>query len=86
MAAGRFDIQSFTELSDAPAHQVDPGVEIRLRERAYTPPEIKRMLDWTGLKVEGVYGGTAGNWGLRPPELDEIELMVIAEKPAAAAE
>jgi hypothetical protein len=33
-----------------------------------------------GFKVQHIWGGTAGNWGRRKINLDEIEIMVIAEK------
>jgi len=76
---GRFDPLTLTEASD-----VTGLVEQKLtglRERGYTPPEIRRMLLSTGFRVVGLHGGTAGDWGLRSPRLDEIELMAIVEKP-----
>ena len=81
VAAGRFDVVSMTELSDASQYLPDSAPPLQIRERGYTPPEIRRMLAWAGFHVDGIYGGTAGEWGLRPPKLDEIELMVLAEKP-----
>jgi hypothetical protein len=27
-----------------------------------------------------MWGGTAGNWGRRPLDLDEIEIMIVARK------
>ncbi|MBU0640157.1 MAG: methyltransferase domain-containing protein [Planctomycetes bacterium] len=82
VAAGRFDVLNVTEISDAV--ELLPGADPahRLRERGYTPPEIRRMLAAVGFELTGVYGGTAGDWGLRPPTLDEFELMVLAHKPA----
>ena len=38
-----------------------------------------------GLEVEHIGGGTAGNWGRRPIDLDEMEVMVIARKTVNAA-
>ena len=86
VASGRFDVVNMTERSDVSAYVDDPHLTSCLRERGYTPPEIRRMLTWVGFRVLGLYGGTAGAWGLRPPSLDEIELMVIAKKPATASE
>jgi len=80
VASNRFDIVNMTEVSDVPTDGGDPDSAPMLRERGYTPPEIRRMLTAVGFRVLGVYGGTAGSWALRPPKLDEIELMVIAEK------
>jgi len=29
-----------------------------------------------------MWGGTVGNWGRRPLDLDEIEIMILARKAA----
>lgn len=52
-----------------------------VRERSYTPPELVLLFRIAGFKVENVWGGTAGNWGKRPLDLDEMEIMVVARKP-----
>jgi len=52
-----------------------------LRERGFVPTELVLLFDVAGLAVDHVWGGTAGRWGRRPPELDEIELMVVAHRP-----
>ena len=36
-----------------------------------------------GFVVEHVWGGTAGNWGRRPVELDEMEIMAVLRRPPA---
>ena len=82
IAAGKFDIGDLTEQSDVAELLNDEAIALDIRERGYTPPEIRRMLIWAGFSVRGVYGGTAGDWGLRVPKLDEYELMVIAHRPA----
>lgn len=79
VAAGRFDPLTLTEQSDVPG--ADPDTLKNLRERGYTAPELRRVLTWSGFRVAGIYGGTAGDWGLRPLKLDEYELMAIATKP-----
>ena len=53
---------------------------VTLRQRGYLPTELKLMCRCAGLQVEHVGGGTAGNWGYRPLELDEMEVMLIARK------
>jgi cyclopropane fatty-acyl-phospholipid synthase-like methyltransferase len=52
-----------------------------VRERSYTPPELVLLFKIAGFIVENAWGGTAGNWGKRPPGLDEMEVMVTARKP-----
>ena len=79
---GLFDPLTLTEASDV--GDLSEQELLDLRERGYTPPELHRMLTWTGFRVLGIHGGTAGDWGLRVPRLDEMELMAIGEKPEAA--
>jgi len=31
--------------------------------------------------VKAIWGGTAGRWGKRKVDMDDIEIMVVAEKP-----
>ncbi len=80
---GEFDPMTMTVRSDV--RELLPegeGASLGdLRERLYTAPELRRMAEHAGLEVRGVYGGTAGSWGLRPVTLDEYELMLIAKKP-----
>ncbi len=53
---------------------------MRYKERLYIVPELVALLGETGFEVEHVWGGTAGRWGRRPLELDEIEMMVVARR------
>jgi SAM-dependent methyltransferase len=85
VASGRFDVLNLTEASDAPMIVSNDASTFKLRERGYTPPEIKRMLRATGFIDVRVYGGTAGAWQLAAPKLDEMELMLFANKPPTPA-
>ncbi len=80
VAAGRFDPVKLTERSEIGSLMKCGGEGIEAWERGYTAPEVQRMLQWTGFTVLGIYGGTAGSWGLRVPLLDDWELMAIVEK------
>jgi cyclopropane fatty-acyl-phospholipid synthase-like methyltransferase len=78
--AGRFDpltlVASSTMEWDGPAgHQ-----SVAIRERLYLPQELAAMFAQTGFTVEHIWGGTAGQWGRRPVELDEMEVMVVGRK------
>lgn len=55
-------------------------VSVQVRERGYVPSELALLLRYNGFEVEHIWGGTAGKWGRRPPELDEIELMAVAQR------
>jgi SAM-dependent methyltransferase len=79
VAQGRFDPLSLAE----PTQEL-PGMPTgdRLpRERGFVPTELVLLFRMAGLQVLHIWGGTAGNWGRRPIDLDEIELMVLAVKP-----
>ncbi|MBU1692924.1 MAG: class I SAM-dependent methyltransferase [Verrucomicrobia bacterium] len=78
VAAGRFDPLTLTEAS-----QCAPGRDSPMRERGFVPTELVLLFGAAGLKVLHLWGGTAGNWGRGPLELDEMEIMVVAQKPAA---
>lgn len=79
VAAGRFDPLALAERSTVggPA-----SVEGRLRERGFVPTELRLLFGAAGLVVDHVWGGTAGSWGERPLDLDEIEVMVVGHAPA----
>ncbi len=76
--AGRFDPLGLVEASEFSPQEALP--DIPLRERAFVPTELALLFGLAGLRVLNIWGGTAGNWGRRPIDLDEIEIMVIAQK------
>jgi ubiquinone/menaquinone biosynthesis C-methylase UbiE len=79
IAAGRFNPLTLTTVTEySPGDGLPP---LPLRERAFTPTELATLFPLAGLHVQGLWGGTAGNWGRRPVELDEFEIMVLAQKP-----
>jgi len=49
-------------------------------EKGYLPTELKLLMEKAGFEVLDIWGGTAGNWGQRPVELDDWELMATARK------
>jgi 2-polyprenyl-3-methyl-5-hydroxy-6-metoxy-1,4-benzoquinol methylase len=78
-----FDPLTFTERSDC----IPPGAKdvTPLRERGFVPTELTLLFGISGLEVEAMWGGTAGNWGKRSIELDEMEIMVTARKAPGSA-
>jgi len=52
-----------------------------LFERGFVPTELVLLFGTAGLEVLEIWGGTAGNWGRRPIDPDEYEIMVLAHKP-----
>ncbi len=81
VTSGRFDpasmIEKQSEIMDSAGGQ---KMTMNYQDRRYFPTEMRWMMREVGLKVEQVWGGTAGNWGKRPIDLDEMEYMVVARK------
>jgi len=75
---GRFDPLTMVEVSEHAPREGLPAV--RVRERAFVPTELILLFRLAGMSVVNLWGGTAGNWGRRLIDLDEIELMVVAQK------
>jgi SAM-dependent methyltransferase len=78
VAEGRFDPATLVESSaHAPREGLPP---VPVRERAFVATELVLLCRLAGLSVLNVWGGTAGNWGRRPIDLDEFEIMLVARK------
>ena len=81
VACGKFDPATLTETNTMDSGEGNDRVEVTIREHAFVIPELRLMLEMIGFEVIHIGGGTAGNWGIRPVELDEYELMAIVRKP-----
>ena len=75
---GRFDPLTMVESSALPPREGLPAVPVR--ERGFVPTELTLLFRLAGLSVLHTWGGTAGNWGRRALDLDEIEVMVVAQR------
>ncbi|MCU0592792.1 MAG: hypothetical protein MUC57_15125 [Desulfobacterales bacterium] len=71
---------TMVEFSEYPPRDGLPPVA--LRERGIVPTELNLLFHLSGLSVRSMWCGTAGNWGRRPLDLDEIEIMIVARKTA----
>ena len=81
--AGQFDPLTLVESSE---HAPREGLPvIPTRERGFVPTELVALCNLAGLSAVHMWGGTAGNWGRRPLDLDEIEIMVVASRDAVAS-
>jgi cyclopropane fatty-acyl-phospholipid synthase-like methyltransferase len=74
----RFDPLTMVEVSTMEYDTAEGKKTIMVREGGHVPSELVFLLRQAGFSVEHIGGGTAGNWGRRPLDLDEIEMMVIA--------
>jgi len=80
VAQGRFDPLTLVESSQCPPREGLPPVPVR--ERAFVSTEIILLCRLAGMTVLYIWGGTAGNWGRRAIDLDEMEIMIVAQKTA----
>lgn len=78
VAEGRFDPLTLVASSERPPREGLPAVAVR--ERAFVPTELFLLFRNAGMPVLNMWGGTAGNWGRRALDLDEIEIMIVAHK------
>jgi len=85
VVSGQFDPVTMVETTEMEYNTPEGQKSVLLRERSYVPTELAMLFRLAGLEVEHIGGGTAGNWGRRPIDLDEMEVMVIARKTVNAA-
>jgi len=87
VAEGRFDPITMVESSEYPSRE--GLLSVTIRERAFVPTELVLLFRLAGMSVLNIWGGTAGNWGRRTLDLDEMEIMIVACKtvePSAASD
>ncbi len=75
-----FDLATFTTHTRTVTDPTGGIVEMPAVWRAYTTRELTLLSRLCGLRVEGVYGAAPGQWGRRPPRLDDTDLLLIAWK------
>jgi SAM-dependent methyltransferase len=80
---GDFDPATITRSYEREWQAEDGPRRLPVRERGYVPGELALLCGAAGFAVEHVWGGTAGAWGRRPVELDEMEIMVVLRRPSA---
>jgi SAM-dependent methyltransferase len=80
---GSFDPATLAESFEMEWQAADGPRTLPFRERGYVPSEVVLLARGAGFGVEHVWGGTAGNWGRRPVELDEMEIMAVLRRPPA---
>ena len=82
VTAGTFDPATMVQVREDEFAIGGAEGRMRYKERLYILPELISLLADYGLVVEHAWGGTAGRWGRRPLEMDEIEVMVVARRVA----
>ena len=77
---GRFDPITLAEVYPVEYNTPEGKKTLTVRERGFVPTELILMFQQSGFEVKNIWGGTAGNWGRRKVDLDEIEIMIVATK------
>lgn len=77
---GSFDPEALVEIHPLECQTPNGKKSVMVKERGFVATELSMLFQQTGFEVEYIGGGTAGNWGKRKIELDEMEIMVIGQK------
>ena len=59
-------------------------LETDLWTSCFTPRELRRLADRSGLTVTGTWSVGPGAYELRPPSIDSPEFLLVAERPQTA--
>lgn len=62
---------------------LDPAHHARTTElwtTCYTPRELRLLARVVGLRIEGLYGVTPGDYGPHPPDVDRPEFLLVASR------
>jgi cyclopropane fatty-acyl-phospholipid synthase-like methyltransferase len=78
--AGRFDPLTLVETYEMEYDAPDGRRSVTVREKRHLPQDLARLCRAAGFEVAHLWGGTAGNWGRRPVELDDVEVMIVARR------
>lgn len=77
---GSFDPEALVEIHPIECETPNGKKSVMVKERGYVATELAMLFKQTGFEVEYIWGGTAGNWGKRKIDLDEMEIMLIGRK------
>ena len=77
---GTFDPEALVEIHPIECETPNGTKSVMVKERGFVATELSMLFRQAGFEVEHIGGGTAGNWGKRKIELDEMEIMVIGRK------
>jgi cyclopropane fatty-acyl-phospholipid synthase-like methyltransferase len=81
VASGKFDPLTLVETYEMEYETAEGTRSVIVWEKKHLPQDLKQLCQQAGFQVLHLWGGTAGNWGRRTVELDEMEVMVVARKP-----
>jgi hypothetical protein len=76
---GELDLLTLTETS-----VLEPavGTSVTVREHHHLPATLRLLAEVVGFEVDAVWAGGAGDWRREPPTADDMELLLVARRPA----
>ncbi|MFC2116215.1 class I SAM-dependent methyltransferase [Bacteroidota bacterium] len=77
---GAFDPVHLVTLEKMPVMKNGQQKEQSLREKGFTAGELFHLMRRADLEIIHLWGGTAGDWNKKSLDMDEYEIMVIAQK------
>jgi len=80
VAAGAFDPATLTERVPLEWDSETGPRKTLACEHGHCPEGLQALFETAGFSIEHVGGGTAGDWGHRPLDPDEYEIMLIAKR------
>ncbi len=75
IAEDRFDPYTLTRTVKLGEWYPGFDPEVKVKEKAFTPMELRLILENAGFELDLLCGGTAGSWDFHTLSMDEIELM-----------
>ena len=78
--AGRFDPVHLISYDSVLVKEEGKTKGLTVKEKGFAPAELIQLLTRAGFHTLHLWGGTAGSWNKDVLNLDEYEIMVIAEK------
>jgi 2-polyprenyl-3-methyl-5-hydroxy-6-metoxy-1,4-benzoquinol methylase len=78
---GIFDPINLVTIEKMSIQEAGGSHEISVREKGFTPSELHHLFVRARLGILELWGGTAGSWHKKALEMDEYEIMILAQKP-----
>ena len=80
---GKFDPVHLISYDHVLVNDKGKPKDLTVKEKGFAPAELIQLLSIAGFQILHLWGGTAGSWNREVLDLDEYEIMVIAEKPVS---
>jgi len=79
VVSGKFDPYYLISYDREEVEEAGLTTELTVWEKGFAPAELVQLLKAAGFNINHIWGGTAGAWHKQVLDLDEYEIMAIAE-------